>query len=396
MKLRPFTFLALCIFMALNTYAQTDGPTFLTRTIMYFGFRGGVYLTEVPIPIQEIRYQHYNDSRLTTSYYKYIIDYTKGFGYYPFDATLSTVAVGSKLAEPYLTPGLVYSIYTDPFTGETLIVLRPRVKFQKSDGTLFNPNLGTNLPVPVDVSVTMVPAPPLPAPPTRLVDQSATKVIAATDSDSDSNIIQWKDYVFVPDGGKMPNFGQIMKHQWFVAGPLSVLVKHEPEIKAKGSLPELQGDWSSGLSFGLVTGTMHTIGVKSSDHGNLFRTSMSYSLPLFMFGVNTTPVNIAKDSTGGNGAPNKYVSDGTKVAFNFGIGAGFQISSFAITGIVGQDFLLDSDAKVWPYQHKWWYGFTVGISLNKLLGISSSPSGASGPGGAGSGSPSSGGSPPAH
>src|ERR1700743_1322935 len=146
--------ITLFLIIPMTTFAQSsNGPDFITRMLMYFGFKGGVYKTEVPIPIQEIRYQNKQDMRLQDYNYnfKYIIDYTKAFGNYPIDAIKVDTAIDKKLAEPYLDANLRYSIYTDPFTGETLIVLRPKVKFERNNH-IFNPNLKANLPVPIDVA----------------------------------------------------------------------------------------------------------------------------------------------------------------------------------------------------------------------------------------------------
>lgn len=340
----------------------------------YLGFGGGVYYSEVPIPIQQIRYEDDKASGFITQSHNgtFIIDYSKGISSKDFYGTTGPFKpqAGKKYVEPFISPYIVYSIYTDPFTGEKLISIRPEVGFQNIKTKLFW-DTHKKFPVPLDTAIQSTADKASQV--TNIVDNNASAIVVVdTGLPNDTTqqyALDWNKYLFVPDGGKIPNFGQVMESEWFFSGPLSLLVKYRPGIAAKGKLPALSSTSTAGASFAIVTGSKHTLDFDKAKRGHLYKTPFSYAFPLFMLGATSTPVTIANDSTGR--AATKYISDGNGVAFNAGTGIGIQVSAFAINFFAGEDFLIGSDARHWPYEKKIWYGGAIGVSLDKLLGISS-------------------------
>ena len=146
------------------------------------------------------------------------------------------------------------------------------------------------------------------------------------------------------------------------------------------------------LSLGIVLATKHTLWVDRNGFGEIYKHPFFIDFPLFMFGGSSVSANLAKDTSKTNsGVLNSYTTTATtEFSLTYATGVGFQYNQIAIMLLVGRDNILGSDGRLWPYQNKWWYGASIGISLDKLLGIgSSSNSGrgaGNGPGGGSGGS----------
>lgn len=384
--------------------------------LLFFGFDGGYYRTEVKIPIQQIRFQD------TDGIVK-IIDYTKAID-------------GIKYAEPYIGEGVNYSQVTDPQTSTIYISVRPLAKFMTFDENhiaqpfvfsrgapfpktiaylaetkltsnstlLLNKTARRSTSYKIDSSVTHYTAtttktvlatdtvgriavwgiglmpittvtktkptqtlargiPTIPD-----VDPNSPAILSASDIEDGRYIIPSDSYLFVPDGNKMPTFSQLLIHQAFVSGPFSLLFKWRGAIPANGKLPRLDGvAASTGLSFGMVVGTKH--GFTKLRRGNSFKNPTIIQWPLFMVGFNSTDVSLKAD-TNGDGQYESYKPKDTRVVFSEATGLGLQFQSISVMGLIGQDILLGADRLLWPYHRKIWYGLSFGVSLDKLVGIS--------------------------
>jgi hypothetical protein len=302
----------MCATFAVHSFAQG-----LFRVL---GLSGNTYKTEVHIPIQQIRYQ-------------------SGYAV-PVIITYEKTAI-NKL--PLIDSLLIYSLYSAPTSAIPLIKLKPCVKFLNTDGSTFTPSASQ-------------PAPP----------GGAILVKCSCD---DPGVIKSSEYLFVPEGSKMPNFSQLLAHQWFVSGPFSALFKYRPTVSARDDAPEIKGAYQpTGFSIGIITGTKHSL--VSLPNGGAYKIPVTLQLPLFMFGVNNTDVQLRVRDSITNRYKAKLAAKENRVVFTFATGVGVQVGSFGVMALAGWDNLLGVGKEDWPYQHHVWYGFSVGVSLDKLVGLS--------------------------
>jgi hypothetical protein len=308
------SYFLILILIAMSNQARSQA------LVRWLGLSGSTYKTEVVIPIQQVRYQGKDLHSRTQTYVQ------KADGTHSWSPLIR------------LDKGLVYSIFTEPKTGVPLIKVKPLVRFELPDGSTFKPT--DNEPFPAG---------------------DATIKIA----DSQKEALLSRDYLFVPEGGKMPNFSQVLKHEWFVGGPFAAMVRRRSKVDAVDDLPEIKADFTSGVSLGIVTGTRHGLGGR---HGRYYKLPVMIQFPLFMFGANTVEVKRMIDSNM-DGRLDSHSEKESRVSATFATGIGLQIDKVAIMPLAGWDYLLGSNSRSWAHQGKLWFGVSAGVSLDKLIGL---------------------------
>lgn len=343
----PFMKKIICIVCLLPfaSYAQTTvvGRALLSAKI-FLGLTGSTYKTEVPIAVEQIRFQQGSGTIEVMNY----TAAAPGGALVPTTPGNPVPPAGAAVMPPHVTmpqvvleENLVYSLYNDPGTGAPLLAIKPCVHFTNpAGGSALQP--GTQFPV-------------------------GGAHIATCGC---GGAIQSREYLFAPAGGKMPNFSQILRHEWFVTGPFSAVVKYRPTIKAMDDLPSLAETWTTGFSLAVVTGVKHSFNLagKYSKYGRGYKFPISYQFPVLMLGVNTVDVQRRFDADS-NGRFDSYQAKESRLAFTIGTGIGLQVWKFAVFPLVGWDFLLGTEKDTWPYQGKVWLGGSIGVSLDKLVGL---------------------------